>query len=194
MVWHDERWVKSHTELTNNWVRNIPVAFTFIHFFNKSLWAWLSDGSQILNDFLTGHTNTWIENNNGSFLRVGEDRNVEVIFAWATHSWISSGEIKPMLLESVRAVGKQFSQENFLICVNWLCDNVKQLSGLSLKFFLFTFAEGCLWSLHFDGDLLFRLGFGAECEHGYINDKVNGNAYVFDRQTWCWFFWSVLWR
>ena len=120
--------VETDTELTNH--RNISSAGECLH---ECLGSRLSDSSEIVDEFLLGHTNTRVPNGECivGFIRDDSDSEVRLNIELGLLS-ISDGDVTD-LVEGIRSVGDDFSKEDFLVGVEGIDDKSHQLLDIGLE-------------------------------------------------------------
>jgi hypothetical protein len=99
--------VETNTELTNH--GNIS---TRRESFHESLSTRLGNSTQVVNQISLGHTNTSITDRQDVVFLIRSDTDVEILLG-IENRWISQRLITN-LIQSIRRIGNQFTQENFL--------------------------------------------------------------------------------
>jgi len=125
LISDEESRVETDTELTNH--GNIS---TRLKSFHESLSTGLSDGTEVVDKFLLGHTNTSILNGKGVVGLVGNDSDSEVGFLV---DGVTSDGLVSDLVEGIRGVRNEFSKENFLVGVEGVDDETHQLLDISTE-------------------------------------------------------------
>jgi len=125
LISNQESRVETHTELTNH--GDISSRRESLH---ESLGTRLGDGTEVVDKFLLGHTNTGIPDSEGVVGLVGDDSDTEVGFTFDT---VASDGLVADLVESIRRVGDEFSEEDFLVGVEGVDDETHQLLDISTE-------------------------------------------------------------
>ena len=120
--------VETDTELTNH--RNISSSRECLH---ECLGFRLSDSSEIVDEFLLGHTNTRVPNGECvvGFIRDDSDSEIRLDIELGLLS-IGDGGVTD-LVEGIRSVGDDFSKEDFLIGVEGIDDESDQLLEIGFE-------------------------------------------------------------
>jgi hypothetical protein len=125
LIGNEESRVETDTELTNH--GNIS---TRLKSFHESLGTGLSDGTQVVDKFLLGHTDTSIFDGKGVISLIGDNSDSEVGFLV---NGVTSDGLVSDLVKSIRGVGNKFSKENFLVGVESVDDKTHQLLDISTE-------------------------------------------------------------
>jgi hypothetical protein len=118
--------VETDTELTNH--GDISTSGQGLH---ELLGSRASNGSQVVDHVGLGHTDTRVHKSQGLVGLVGQDVDEEVGFS-IQHTLVSQGLVTD-LVKSIRRVGDQLPQEDFLVGVESVDDQAHQLVDFSLE-------------------------------------------------------------
>ena len=137
VMWHYKTWVKADTELSDDRVRNALINLAFLEIFYECSRARLCNRAQIVDIFITIHTDAWIKESNCTFFWVGRETDIQFIssrlyWLFATLNHESS------FFKSIWGVGEQFSNKDLFISIYGLRNDVEQFSRFSLEFTLFS--------------------------------------------------------
>ena len=94
----------------------------------------MSNGAQVLLKLLFGHADAVILDGQDAVVLIAGDEDAEIALVHA-HGGVGQALIV-QLVDGVRCVGDQLTQENFLVGVDGVDHHVHQLFAFSLKFFL----------------------------------------------------------
>jgi hypothetical protein len=101
--------------------------------FHEGFGSGLGNGTQVVDKFLLGHTNTSILDGKSTVNLVRNDSDSEVWFEIESAAvWISDRDVSD-LVQSVGSVRDQFSQEDFFIGVEGIDDETHQLLDISIE-------------------------------------------------------------
>jgi hypothetical protein len=99
--------------------------------FHEGLGSGLGDGTQVSDEFLLGHTDTSVSEGEGVGCLVGDDFDLEVGFisgdVGVSHGFVSD------LVQGVRCVGNQLSEEDLLVGIECVDDQTHQLLDVSIE-------------------------------------------------------------
>jgi hypothetical protein len=118
--------VESDTELTDH--RNVSTSRDGLH---ECLSTRLGDGSEIVDELGLGHTNTRVPESKGIVGLIWHDLDAEVGLGLQLLG-LSDGLVAE-LVESVRGVGNELSQEDLLVGVESVDDQGHQLLDVSIE-------------------------------------------------------------
>jgi hypothetical protein len=101
--------------------------------FHEGFGSRLGDGTQVVDKFLLGHTNTGILDGKGIVNLVWDDSDSEVWFEVESASIRVSDRDVSDFVQGIRSVGDQFSEEDFLVGVEGVDDETHQLLDISIE-------------------------------------------------------------
>ena len=135
MIRHDKTGIEADTELADDRITSTAVlrVVHIIHCIAEVLRARLRNRAKVLDDLISCHANAAIENSDSALLRVSGDANLEGLAA-CFH--LAACNLEPKLFERIRTVREELTNENFLICVDRLGHDIKELASFCLKLFL----------------------------------------------------------
>jgi len=107
LVSNEESGVETDTELTDH-----TDISTRLKGFHEGLGSRLGDGTEVVDEFLLGHTDTGIFEDEEVVGSVGDDLDLEVRFVV---DGVASDGFVSDLIEGIRGVGDEFSQEDLLV-------------------------------------------------------------------------------
>jgi len=125
LVSNQESGVETDTELTNH-----GDISTRLEGFHESLGTGLGDGTEVVDEFLLGHTDTSIFDGKGIVGLVGDNSDSEVGFVV---NGVTSDGLVSDLIKGIRCVGNEFSQENFLVRVESVDNETHKLLNISTE-------------------------------------------------------------
>eukprot|EP01002_Notosolenus_urceolatus_P000011 NODE_1002_length_1625_cov_1658.740482_g827_i0.p2 GENE.NODE_1002_length_1625_cov_1658.740482_g827_i0~~NODE_1002_length_1625_cov_1658.740482_g827_i0.p2 ORF type:complete len:498 (-),score=145.06 NODE_1002_length_1625_cov_1658.740482_g827_i0:131-1471(-) len=118
--------VETNAELANH--GHVSTSLELLH---KSLGPGASDGTQVVDHVRLGHSNAGIEDGQGTLVLVRHDLNAEL---WLLPKGLLVLDgLKANLIQSVRRVGDQLTQEDFLVGVEGVDNQRHQLIDLGLE-------------------------------------------------------------
>ncbi len=123
---YDEAWVETNTELADDVLRTTFVSI-LLQCLSKLFGATFGDGTQVIDQLLSGHTDSIVRNGNSLLGVVDVDVNDQIIPQLGN---------EPLFLESIRGIGEEFSQEDLLVSVQRLGNNIQKLFGLGFELHL----------------------------------------------------------
>jgi hypothetical protein len=98
--------------------------------FHESLSTRLGDGTEVVDKFLLGHTNTGIIDSEGIVGLVRDDSDTEVgLFI----NVVASDGLVSDLVKSIRGIGDEFSKEDLLVRVESVDDETHKLLDISTE-------------------------------------------------------------
>jgi hypothetical protein len=96
--------------------------------FHEGLGTRLGDGTEVVDKFLLGHTDTSIFDDEEIVGSVGGDLDLEVRFVV---DGVASDGLVSDLIEGIRGVGDKFSEEDLLVGIEGVDDEAHQLLDIS---------------------------------------------------------------
>ena len=126
MISHNKSRVESDTELTDH--RNVSAGRDGLH---ESLGARLGNSSEIVDELGLGHTNTRVPEGKSVVGLIWDDLDAEVGLGLELLG-LSDGLVAE-LVEGVRGVGNELSQEDLLVRVEGVDDQGHQLLDVSVE-------------------------------------------------------------
>jgi hypothetical protein len=118
--------VKTHTELSNH--ADISTSRKGLH---KSLGTGLGNGTEVVDKVSLGHTNTRILNGKGLVSLVRDQANFHCGVAIQNRG-VSETHVTN-LIKSIRGIGNQLSQKDFLVGIKGVDNQRKELIDISRK-------------------------------------------------------------
>ena len=143
-IGHDKRRVEAHTELANQLRILFLVATQALQ---KGRRARFGDGAEVLDHLIPVHANAVVADRDGVGVLV--DVDTDRVIALPFQQAVVGKRRKPELVDCVRGIGNQLTQENLLVAVQRMNHQVQQLAGLGLKtkrFFFHIRSHGSLAS------------------------------------------------
>merc|ERR1712238_405164 len=125
-VGHKVRRVEAHAELTNH----ADVA-TRSHRLHEGLCATLRNGTKIVDQLILRHANTRILDGDGRVRFVWHDLDEEIRLR-LNLVWVRDGLV-PDLVQGIRSIGNQLSQEDLLVGVKGVDDQAHELLNVSIE-------------------------------------------------------------
>jgi hypothetical protein len=122
---NEVRRVETDTELTDH--ADVGTRRQGLH---ERLGTGLGDCSEVVDEVGLSHTNTGVPDGEGALLLVRGDSDVEVLLR-VELGRVGQGGISD-LVESIRRVGDELSQEDLLVGVEGVDDKVEKLGNLGL--------------------------------------------------------------
>ena len=132
MVGHHKGGVEAHAELTDD-VDVLPLLLLSQVLLELEGSA-LSDGAQVIFQFLLGHAHTVVGHGQGTHLLVGHDGDLQVLPVHR-HLIVGEGLIGQLVLR-ITCIGDQLPEKNLLVGVDRVDHQVQQPLGFCLKLFL----------------------------------------------------------
>ena len=132
MVGHHKGGVEAHAELTDD-VDVLPLLLLGQILLELEGSA-LSDGAQVIFQFLLGHAHTVVGHGQGTHLLVGHDGDLQVLPVHR-HLIVGEGLIGQLVLR-ITCIGDQLPEKNLLVGVDRVDHQVQQPLGFCLKLFL----------------------------------------------------------
>ena len=128
LISHDKRRVETDTELTDQLAVLFLVAGKLLEEFGGT---GTGNGAQVLDDVVTGHADAVVGQGNGIRLFVKIQTNLQLRIAFIQAVILQSGETK--FIFSIGSVRNQLTKEDFLIGIQRVNHQVKQLLHFSLE-------------------------------------------------------------
>ena len=137
LCYHESR-IEAHAELPNHFlVRQLRIILLcLLQLLQKCLGAGLGNSTDILYHLVPGHADTVIGNSQGMTILVRHQENLIILVALKNITVLQG--LKMQLVNSIRRIGNQLTEENLVIGINAVNHQIQQLFSLCLKFM------GCL--------------------------------------------------
>jgi len=90
--------------------------------FHESLGSGLGNSSEVVNQFLFGHSDTGIPKGEGVVGFIGNDSNSEAGFEVESGRFGVGNGLVSDFVEGIRGIGNELSQENFLVGIKGVDD------------------------------------------------------------------------
>jgi hypothetical protein len=126
LIGNQEGRVETDTELSNH--GDISSLGKSLH---EGLGSRLGDGSQVGDELLLGHADTGIAEGEGVVVLVGDDVDLEALLV-ADNVGVGEGSV-PDLIEGIRGIGDELSEEDLLVGVEGVDDEAHQLLDVSVE-------------------------------------------------------------